>query len=40
MLRNLVQDFAKIDLSDVGDDIIGNSYMYMIERFGADATRD
>ena len=37
MLRNLVQDFAKIDLSDVNDDIIGNSYMYMIERFGADA---
>ncbi|MEK7577510.1 MAG: type I restriction-modification system subunit M [Patescibacteria group bacterium] len=37
MLRNLIQDFAKIDLSEVGDDIIGNSYMYMIERFGADA---
>lgn len=37
MLRNLIQDFAKIDLSNVGDDIIGNSYMYMIERFGADA---
>ncbi|NCN07091.1 type I restriction-modification system subunit M [Candidatus Falkowbacteria bacterium] len=37
MLRHLVHDFAKIDLSDVKDDIIGNSYMYMIERFGADA---
>lgn len=37
MLRNLIGDFAKIDLSDVGDDIIGNSYMYMVERFGADA---
>jgi len=37
MLRDLIQDFAKIDLSDVGDDIIGNSYMYMIERFGAAA---
>ncbi len=37
MLRHLVHDFAKIDLSDMGDDIIGNSYMYMIERFGADA---
>lgn len=37
MLRHLVQDFAKIDLADVTDDIIGNSYMYMIERFGADA---
>jgi len=37
MLRHLIQDFTKIDLSEVGDDIIGNSYMYMIERFGADA---
>lgn len=37
MLRNLLQDFSKIDLSEVNDDIIGNSYMYMIERFGADA---
>jgi type I restriction enzyme M protein len=37
MLRHIIQDFAKIDLSDVEDDIIGNSYMYMIERFGADA---
>jgi type I restriction enzyme M protein len=37
MLRHLIGDFAKIDLSNVGDDIIGNSYMYMIERFGADA---
>jgi type I restriction enzyme M protein len=37
MLRHLIQDFARIDLSDVDDDIIGNSYMYMIERFGADA---
>lgn len=37
MLRHLIQDFAKIDLADVNDDIIGNSYMYMIERFGADA---
>ncbi len=37
MLRHLIHDFANIDLSDAGDDIIGNSYMYMIERFGADA---
>jgi|SRR6218665_856650 len=37
MLRHLIQDFAKIDLTDVNDDVIGNSYMYMIERFGADA---
>jgi len=37
MIRNLIQDFNKIDLRDVDDDIIGNSYMYLIERFGADA---
>ncbi len=37
MIRYLIQDFQKIDLSEVDDDIIGNSYMYMIERFGADA---
>lgn len=37
MLRNLVHDFAKIDLSDVKDDIIGNSYMFLIEKFGSNA---
>ncbi len=37
MLRHLLNDFHKIDLAHVTDDIIGNSYMYMIERFGADA---
>lgn len=37
MLRHLVQDFAKIDLTHVSEDIIGNAYMYMIERFGSDA---
>ena len=37
MLRHLLNDFYKIDLSDIGEDIIGNSYMYMIEKFGADA---
>lgn len=37
MLRHLVDDFYKIDLSDADEDIIGNSYMYLIERFGADA---
>lgn len=37
MLRHLIDDFAKIDLSEIDDDIIGNSYMYMIEQFGADA---
>jgi type I restriction enzyme M protein len=37
MIRSLVSDFYKIDLSEVGDDIIGNAYMYLIERFGAGA---
>ena len=37
MLRHLIHDFYRIDLSDVDDDIIGNSYMYMIERFGVGA---
>lgn len=37
MLRNLMRDFAKIDLTEAGDDVIGNAYMYMIERFGADS---
>lgn len=37
MMRNLLGDFKKIDLSDIGEDIIGNSYMYLIERFGGDA---
>lgn len=37
MLRNIINDFAKIDLKDVDDDILGNAYMYMIEKFGSDA---
>lgn len=37
MLRHLIKDFHNIDLSDLNEDIIGNSYMYMIERFGSDA---
>lgn len=37
MIRHLIHDFSGIDLAEVGDDIVGNSYMYMIERFGADA---
>jgi type I restriction enzyme M protein len=37
MLRHLIDDFYKIDLSYADEDIIGNSYMYLIERFGADA---
>lgn len=37
MLRHLITDFSKIDLTRAGDDVIGNAYMYMIERFGSDA---
>lgn len=37
MMRHLLEDFHKIDLSDIGEDIIGNSYMYLIERFGSQA---
>ena len=37
MIRHLINDFHKIDLSEADDDIIGNAYMYMIEKFGADA---
>jgi len=37
MLRGIINDFAKIDLSDVDTDILGDSYMYLIERFGSDA---
>ncbi len=37
MLRALIDDFYQIDLSEAGEDIIGNSYMYLIERFGANA---
>ena len=37
MLKNLIVDFSKIDFSEVEDDLIGNAYMYMIEKFGTDA---
>ena len=37
MIRHLIHDFYKIDLSEADDDVIGNAYMYMIEKFGADA---
>ena len=37
MLRDIINDFAKIDLTDVDNDILGNAYMYMIEKFGSDA---
>lgn len=37
MIRHLINDFHKIDLSDIDDDVIGNAYMYMIEKFGSQA---
>jgi len=37
MIRHLIHDFHKIDLSEVEDDIIGNSYMYLIGKFGSQA---
>lgn len=37
MIRDLLGDFNKIDLSETDDDILGNAYMFMIERFGTEA---
>jgi type I restriction enzyme M protein len=37
MMRHLLEDFNKIDLSEVGEDIIGNSYMFLIGKFGSQA---
>lgn len=37
MLRHLIEDFYKIDLSNISEDIIGESYMFLIEKFGGDA---
>lgn len=38
-LKNLLEDFAKLDLrpSRVSEDVIGDTYIYLIERFAADA---
>jgi type I restriction enzyme M protein len=38
-LENLLGDFAKLDLrpSRVSEDVIGNAYIYLIERFASDA---
>lgn len=35
MIRHLIHDFHKIDLSNMDDDVIGNAYMYMIAKFGS-----
>jgi type I restriction enzyme M protein len=39
MIRDLMQDFYTIDLTKIDEDIIGESYMFLIEKFGADAGR-
>ena len=38
-LKNLLEDYAKLDLkpSRVSEDVIGNTYIYLIERFASDA---
>ena len=38
-LKNLLEDFAKpaLDLSEVGEDAIGEAYIYLIEKFASDA---
>ncbi|WP_432259051.1 type I restriction-modification system subunit M [Cupriavidus sp. TMH.W2] len=38
-LKHLLEDFVKLDLrpSRVAEDVIGNTYIYLIERFGSDA---
>ena len=40
-LENLLGDFAKLDLrpSRVSEDVIGDTYIYLIERFASDAAR-
>ena len=37
MLRDLLSDFHKLDLTRTNQDILGNAYMYLIERFGSEA---
>ena len=37
MIRDLITDFNKVKLAEVEGDLLGNAYMYLIERFGSDA---
>lgn len=39
ILKNVLEEFAKLDLSPsrITEDVIGEAYMYLIERFGSDA---
>jgi type I restriction enzyme M protein len=38
-LKNLLEDFAKpsLDLSEVSEDVLGDAYIFLIERFASDA---
>jgi type I restriction enzyme M protein len=40
MIRDLITDFNRVNLADVEGDLLGNAYMYLIERFGSDAGRN
>lgn len=37
MIRDMITDFSKVNLAEVDGDLLGNAYMYLIERFGSDA---
>jgi len=37
MIRDMITDFNKVNLAEVEGDLLGNAYMYLIERFGSDA---
>ena len=37
MIRDMIADFNKVNLAEVEGDLLGNAYMYLIERFGSDA---
>ena len=37
MIRDMITDFNKVNLAEVDGDLLGNAYMYLIERFGSDA---
>ncbi|MFN4042036.1 MAG: type I restriction-modification system subunit M [Brevundimonas sp.] len=36
-LKTLLEDFAALELGDVAEDVIGDAYIFLIERFAADA---
>lgn len=37
MIRDMITDFNKVNLAEVEGDLLGNAYMYLMERFGSDA---